>query len=189
MDGAQQLCITKLNPVQVLFTDTVGFIQKLPTKLVSAFRATLEELEEVRPNPNTNTNTNTNASPNASPVRVPVPNPYPSPNPNPGPAHPARGRRCLATRAAARTPHRAPTNPGLASLQASRRGSRQVSVCPLTRVRLAPVCRSAACRVSSTSSSSRRRLRYSCLIRSTPSTHHTYYGHTIPWPYLLYFLL
>jgi len=31
---------------EVLFTDTVGFIQKLPTKLVSAFRATLEELEE-----------------------------------------------------------------------------------------------------------------------------------------------
>lgn len=27
---------------QVLFTDTVGFIQKLPTQLVAAFRATLE---------------------------------------------------------------------------------------------------------------------------------------------------
>jgi len=33
---------------EVLFTDTVGFIQKLPTKLVSAFRATLEELEEAQ---------------------------------------------------------------------------------------------------------------------------------------------
>jgi GTP-binding protein HflX len=30
----------------VLMTDTVGFIQKLPTQLVAAFRATLEELEE-----------------------------------------------------------------------------------------------------------------------------------------------
>jgi GTPase len=30
----------------VLLTDTVGFIQKLPTDLVAAFRATLEELEE-----------------------------------------------------------------------------------------------------------------------------------------------
>ena len=30
----------------VLMTDTVGFIQKLPTALVAAFRATLEELEE-----------------------------------------------------------------------------------------------------------------------------------------------
>ena len=30
---------------QVLLTDTVGFIQKLPTALVAAFRATLEELE------------------------------------------------------------------------------------------------------------------------------------------------
>ena len=29
-----------------LFTDTVGFIQKLPTMLVAAFRATLEEAEE-----------------------------------------------------------------------------------------------------------------------------------------------
>lgn len=29
-----------------LFTDTVGFIQKLPTTLVSAFRATLEEISE-----------------------------------------------------------------------------------------------------------------------------------------------
>src|SRR5206468_648994 len=29
---------------EVLFTDTVGFIQKLPTKLVAAFHATLEEL-------------------------------------------------------------------------------------------------------------------------------------------------
>lgn len=30
----------------VLFTDTVGFIQKLPTQLVAAFRATLEEVTE-----------------------------------------------------------------------------------------------------------------------------------------------
>jgi GTP-binding protein HflX len=29
-----------------LFTDTVGFIQKLPTQLIAAFRATLEEIEE-----------------------------------------------------------------------------------------------------------------------------------------------
>ncbi|MGQ9500694.1 MAG: GTPase HflX [Anaerolineae bacterium] len=31
---------------EVLFTDTVGFIQKLPTTLVAAFRATLEEISE-----------------------------------------------------------------------------------------------------------------------------------------------
>ncbi len=31
---------------QVLVTDTVGFIQKLPTQLVAAFRATLEEVRE-----------------------------------------------------------------------------------------------------------------------------------------------
>ena len=31
---------------QALFTDTVGFIQKLPTTLVAAFRATLEEISE-----------------------------------------------------------------------------------------------------------------------------------------------
>jgi GTP-binding protein HflX len=30
----------------VLFTDTVGFIQKLPTTLIAAFRATLEEVAE-----------------------------------------------------------------------------------------------------------------------------------------------
>ena len=30
----------------VLLTDTVGFIQKLPTQLVASFRATLEELNE-----------------------------------------------------------------------------------------------------------------------------------------------
>ncbi len=30
----------------VLLTDTVGFIQKLPTELIAAFRATLEELQE-----------------------------------------------------------------------------------------------------------------------------------------------
>lgn len=31
---------------RALFTDTVGFIQKLPTQLVAAFRATLEEINE-----------------------------------------------------------------------------------------------------------------------------------------------
>ena len=31
---------------EVLFTDTVGFIQKLPTEIVAAFRATLEEIQE-----------------------------------------------------------------------------------------------------------------------------------------------
>jgi GTP-binding protein HflX len=31
---------------EVLYSDTVGFIQKLPTKLVASFRATLEELED-----------------------------------------------------------------------------------------------------------------------------------------------
>src|SRR5438477_2175235 len=31
---------------EVLLTDTVGFIQRLPTQLVAAFRATLEEIEE-----------------------------------------------------------------------------------------------------------------------------------------------
>jgi GTP-binding protein HflX len=31
---------------EVLFTDTVGFIQKLPPDIVAAFRATLEEIEE-----------------------------------------------------------------------------------------------------------------------------------------------
>jgi len=31
---------------EVLFSDTVGFIQKLPTKLVTSFRATLDELED-----------------------------------------------------------------------------------------------------------------------------------------------
>jgi GTP-binding protein HflX len=34
------------NGKAVLFTDTVGFIQKLPTTLVAAFRATLEEIGE-----------------------------------------------------------------------------------------------------------------------------------------------
>ena len=32
--------------LEVLLTDTVGFIQKLPAELVAAFRATLEELED-----------------------------------------------------------------------------------------------------------------------------------------------
>jgi GTP-binding protein HflX len=31
---------------ELLFTDTVGFVQRLPTTLVAAFRATLEELTE-----------------------------------------------------------------------------------------------------------------------------------------------
>jgi GTP-binding protein HflX len=34
------------NELQVLLTDTVGFIQKLPTDLVAAFRATLEEIQD-----------------------------------------------------------------------------------------------------------------------------------------------
>jgi GTP-binding protein HflX len=34
------------NGREVLLTDTVGFIQKLPTQLVAAFRATLEEMQE-----------------------------------------------------------------------------------------------------------------------------------------------
>lgn len=33
---------------EVLFTDTVGFIQKLPPAIVAAFRATLEEIREAR---------------------------------------------------------------------------------------------------------------------------------------------
>lgn len=34
------------NEVEILMTDTVGFIQKLPPAIVAAFRATLEELDE-----------------------------------------------------------------------------------------------------------------------------------------------
>ena len=34
------------NSKSILITDTVGFIQKLPTTLVAAFRATLEEIRE-----------------------------------------------------------------------------------------------------------------------------------------------
>ncbi len=34
------------NNQEVLLTDTVGFIQKLPTRLIAAFRATLEEVSE-----------------------------------------------------------------------------------------------------------------------------------------------
>ncbi len=34
------------NGLQILVTDTVGFIQKLPTTLIAAFRATLEEITE-----------------------------------------------------------------------------------------------------------------------------------------------
>ncbi len=40
----KKISITGQNPF--LLTDTVGFIQKLPTSLVAAFRATLEELSE-----------------------------------------------------------------------------------------------------------------------------------------------
>lgn len=38
--------VTLPNGQNVLVTDTVGFIQKLPTQLVAAFRATLEEISE-----------------------------------------------------------------------------------------------------------------------------------------------
>ncbi len=38
--------VTLQNNQTVLLTDTVGFIQKLPTHLVAAFRATLEEVQE-----------------------------------------------------------------------------------------------------------------------------------------------
>jgi GTP-binding protein HflX len=38
--------VTLPQDTEVLFTDTVGFIQKLPTQLVAAFRATLEEIAE-----------------------------------------------------------------------------------------------------------------------------------------------
>lgn len=40
----RRVALTSKRPV--LFTDTVGFIQKLPTALVAAFRATLEEIGE-----------------------------------------------------------------------------------------------------------------------------------------------
>ena len=53
MEGA---LFTTLDPVtrrlslpnnrQILLTDTVGFIQKLPPTVIAAFRATLEELDE-----------------------------------------------------------------------------------------------------------------------------------------------
>jgi len=38
--------VTLPNGREALFSDTVGFIQKLPTELVAAFRATLEEINE-----------------------------------------------------------------------------------------------------------------------------------------------
>ena len=38
--------VTLPEGMEALFTDTVGFIQKLPTQLVAAFRATLEEIAE-----------------------------------------------------------------------------------------------------------------------------------------------
>jgi GTP-binding protein HflX len=34
------------NGQEILFTDTVGFIQKLPASIIAAFRATLEEIQE-----------------------------------------------------------------------------------------------------------------------------------------------
>ncbi|MYE53682.1 MAG: GTPase HflX, partial [Chloroflexi bacterium] len=53
---AENLLFSTLDPVtrrihtpagrDVLLTDTVGFIQKLPTAVVAAFRATLEEVQE-----------------------------------------------------------------------------------------------------------------------------------------------
>lgn len=45
LDPTTRRCTLPSNR-QVLFTDTVGFIQKLPTQLVAAFRATLEEITE-----------------------------------------------------------------------------------------------------------------------------------------------
>ncbi len=39
-------CLTLPDKQTVLLTDTVGFIHKLPTTLIAAFRATLEELTE-----------------------------------------------------------------------------------------------------------------------------------------------
>ena len=40
--------VTMQGGQEVLLTDTVGFIQKLPTQLVAAFRATLEEIKEAQ---------------------------------------------------------------------------------------------------------------------------------------------
>jgi GTP-binding protein HflX len=45
LDPTTRRCTLPSNR-EVLFTDTVGFIQKLPTQLVAAFRATLEEITE-----------------------------------------------------------------------------------------------------------------------------------------------
>jgi GTP-binding protein HflX len=47
LDPAARLVSHRGRPPFVL-TDTVGFIQKLPTQLVAAFKATLEELEEAQ---------------------------------------------------------------------------------------------------------------------------------------------
>ncbi len=46
LDPVTRRCRLDDAGLTVLLTDTVGFIQKLPTQLVAAFRATLEELEE-----------------------------------------------------------------------------------------------------------------------------------------------
>ena len=51
MTGAKAILNSELKtiwPLQVLLTDTVGFIQKLPTQLIAAFRATLEEIAEAQ---------------------------------------------------------------------------------------------------------------------------------------------
>jgi GTP-binding protein HflX len=45
LDPTTRSCTLPSNRA-VLFTDTVGFIQKLPTQLIAAFRATLEEVSE-----------------------------------------------------------------------------------------------------------------------------------------------
>ena len=44
--GVFGLCVSVQVHPEVMLTDTVGFIQKLPTNLVAAFRATLEEVSE-----------------------------------------------------------------------------------------------------------------------------------------------
>ncbi|KAI7836581.1 hypothetical protein COHA_009542, partial [Chlorella ohadii] len=44
--GSTRLRVELAGGKAVLFTDTVGFIQKLPTQLVAAFRATLEEIQD-----------------------------------------------------------------------------------------------------------------------------------------------
>ena len=90
----------------MLMTDTVGFVQRLPTHLVAAFRATLEEVAEadllVHVADVTTDNwrkqeaavlrelqamglshPHPNPNPSPSPRPSPSPNPYPNANPNP----------------------------------------------------------------------------------------------------------